>query len=116
MRHAANRLHSFLGHAIALATTSITVRGLMLVLALTVGSGTAAFGEPNADDNQPPSSFIDHDPSLKGTHIWAPAAATSGQADPGRALKGEAVAMLSGHGPGCTPLSPCADVLANHLR
>ena len=46
------------------------------------------------------------------THTFARSEATSGTADPSPALghSGLAAGTLNGHGPGCTPLSPCAAV------
>ena len=65
------------------------------------------------------SGPLDSDPTNDGaaapdtnweTHGFAPSEATSGTADTGPALSrsGLTVSTSNGHGPGCTPLSPCA--------
>lgn len=67
------------------------------------------------------SGPLDGDPTDDGTapfaskwktHTFAPSEATSGIADPSPAMGHSRVAAgtLSGHGPGCTLLSPCAAV------
>ena len=72
---------------------------LMLVVGMT--------GAHAADLNVPP---VLPDPVPDYTHLFPPAMATAGTADPGRALAHSPISaeMLAGRGPSCTPISPCA--------
>ena len=59
------------------------------------------------DLNAPP---VLPDPVPESTHLFSPAMATAGTADPGRALAHSPISaeMLAGRGSSCTPISPCA--------
>jgi hypothetical protein len=70
------------------------------------GIGVARAADQNADPNIDP---ILPDPVPDG-RLFPPAMATAGTGNPGREAFSSPVSakMLSGHGPGCVPTSPCA--------
>jgi hypothetical protein len=74
--------------------------GLLMLFAAPAGARAA-------DLNVPP---VLPDPVPDSTHLFPPAMATAGTADPGRALAHSPVTaqMLAGQGSSCTPISPCA--------
>lgn len=77
----------------------------VMLAVLMVGSAVHA-ADPKTDPNIDP---VLPDPVPDG-HLFPPAMATSGTADPGREAFSSPVSaqMLAGHGPGCIPTSPCA--------
>ena len=89
-------------------TCRIEILASVMLIAMCVVA-RAQSGPLDADPANNRSSRLQ---STWQNHKFAPSEATSGFADPGLALRngGIAAETLSGHGPGCTALSPCAAV------
>ena len=91
-----------------MATYSIGILAPAILLAMCVlayAQSGPLDGDSANDGTAPPETKWE-------THTFAHSEATAGTADPSPALgrSGLAAGTLNGHGPGCTPLSPCAAV------